>query len=102
MSQSANTPAVTLTGANTYTGTTYVNGIIVRLNSTDGPAINGPLIISGGNNNGTDSLPITNSTIVLLQNDQIAPTSDVIVNGGVVIREGNLTEVRSGGPLRLK
>jgi N-acyl-D-amino-acid deacylase len=28
--------------------------------------------------------------------------SDVIVNGGVVIRDGNLTEVRSGGPLRLK
>jgi N-acyl-D-amino-acid deacylase len=28
--------------------------------------------------------------------------SDVIVNGGVVIRDGQLTEVRSGGPLRLK
>lgn len=28
--------------------------------------------------------------------------SDVIVNGGVVIRDGNLTEVRSGGPLRVK
>ncbi|HBJ88302.1 MAG TPA: aminoacylase [Verrucomicrobiales bacterium] len=28
--------------------------------------------------------------------------SDVIVNGGVVIRDGKLTEVRSGGPLRLK
>jgi len=28
--------------------------------------------------------------------------SDVIVNGGVVIRDGNLTEVRSGGPLRTK
>lgn len=28
--------------------------------------------------------------------------SDVIVNGGVVIRDGNLTEARSGGPLRLK
>lgn len=28
--------------------------------------------------------------------------SDVIVNGGVVIRDGNLTDVRSGGPLRLK
>jgi N-acyl-D-amino-acid deacylase len=27
--------------------------------------------------------------------------SDVIVNGGVVIREGQLTEVRSGGPLRM-
>jgi len=26
--------------------------------------------------------------------------SDVIVNGGVVIREGKLTELRSGGPLR--
>jgi N-acyl-D-amino-acid deacylase len=26
--------------------------------------------------------------------------SDVIVNGGVVIRDGKLTEVRSGGPLR--
>ena len=26
--------------------------------------------------------------------------SDVIVNGGVVIREGRVTEVRSGGPLR--
>ena len=28
--------------------------------------------------------------------------SDVIVNGGVVIRDGKLTEVRSGGPLRIK
>ncbi|WP_395716815.1 amidohydrolase family protein [Prosthecobacter sp.] len=28
--------------------------------------------------------------------------TDVIVNGGAVIREGQLTEVRSGGPLRLK
>jgi N-acyl-D-amino-acid deacylase len=28
--------------------------------------------------------------------------SHVIVNGGAVIREGQLTEVRSGGPLRLK
>ncbi len=27
--------------------------------------------------------------------------SDVIVNGGVVIRDGQLTEVRSGGPLRI-
>jgi len=27
--------------------------------------------------------------------------SDVIVNGGVVIRDGKLTEVRSGGPLRM-
>ncbi|MCB1279398.1 D-aminoacylase [Prosthecobacter sp.] len=27
--------------------------------------------------------------------------SDVIVNGGVVIRDGTLTEVRSGGPLRM-
>jgi N-acyl-D-amino-acid deacylase len=28
--------------------------------------------------------------------------SEVIVNGGVVIRDGKLTEIRSGGPLRLK
>jgi N-acyl-D-amino-acid deacylase len=28
--------------------------------------------------------------------------SDVIVNGGVVIRDGKLTEARSGGPLRFK
>ncbi len=28
--------------------------------------------------------------------------SDVIVNGGVVIRDGKLTEMRSGGPLRFR
>ncbi|MBK8095116.1 MAG: autotransporter-associated beta strand repeat-containing protein [Verrucomicrobiaceae bacterium] len=81
LSQTANNPTVTVQGLNTYTGTTYVNGAIVNLNTTGANAINGNLIISGGTN-GTDSMPIANATVSLLQANQIADSSAVTINGG--------------------
>ncbi|MBL9131224.1 MAG: autotransporter-associated beta strand repeat-containing protein, partial [Verrucomicrobiaceae bacterium] len=62
VSQTANNPNITLLGVNTYTGTTYVNGVSVNLNTIGGNAIPGTLIISGGTT-GTDSMPIGNSTV---------------------------------------
>ena len=53
-----NGAAIALANANTYGGSTYVNGVITNLLNTTGSgnAIPGNLIITGGNNNGTDSL----------------------------------------------
>ena len=96
MSQTANTPTVTLTGANTYTGTTFVNGIIVNLNTTGAAAIAGNLVISGGNNNGTDSLPIANATVQLLQSNQIATTATVTINGGAQLNLNNFNNTIAG------
>ncbi len=86
MSQSTGTPTVTLAGANTYLGTTYVNGLVVNLNNIAGTgtgnAVTGNLIISGGNNNATDSLAIANAQVVNLASQQIADTASVTVRGG--------------------
>ncbi len=84
MSQSTSTPTVTLAGANTYLGTAYVNAMVVNLNnlSGSGNAINGNLVISGGNNNATDSMPIANSAVLNLASQQIADTATVTVRGG--------------------
>ncbi|WP_395730694.1 autotransporter-associated beta strand repeat-containing protein [Prosthecobacter sp.] len=84
MSQTTSTPTVTLAGANTYLGTTYANGVVVNLNNLTGAgnAISGNLIISGGNNNGTDSMPIANSQVVNLASQQVEDAATVTVRGG--------------------
>ncbi|MEI9897826.1 MAG: hypothetical protein WDN28_29210 [Chthoniobacter sp.] len=85
MSQTATIiPTVALANANTYQGTTYVNGIAVNLVNTTGAgnAIPGNLIITGGNNNGTDSLAIANVLVQNLASEQIADTATVTVRGG--------------------
>jgi autotransporter-associated beta strand protein len=82
-------PTITLTGANTYTGTTFVNNVIVNLNTPGAPAIRGNLVISGGNSNGTDSAPIANSVVTLQQNNQIATTAAVTLNGGAQLNLNN-------------
>ena len=47
---------ITLQGTNTYTGTTYVNGVNLNLNNTTGGlAIPGNIVASGNTNNGSDS-----------------------------------------------
>ena len=81
---------IQLNGTNTYTGTTYANGVNVNLNSA-GLAIPGNLIISGGTSNGTDSQTAANQTVKLLQNNQIATTADVTVNGGGMLNLNGFT-----------
>jgi hypothetical protein len=95
MSQTTNNPTITLTGANTYTGTTYINGVIVNLNTTGAPAIPGNVIVSGGNN-GSDSLPIANATVTLNQASQIAPTATVTINGGSELNLNNFNNTIAG------
>jgi autotransporter-associated beta strand protein len=96
---------ITLAGNNTYTGTTYINGVNVNLNATGGPTIPGNVIISGGTANGTDAaFPGNNSTTKLLASNQIASTANVTVNGGAVLdlngfanTINNLTFTSDGG-----
>ena len=76
------TSVIQLTGSNTYTGTTYVNGVNVSLNSPGGPAIPGNLVINGGTADGGDSQTTGNQTVTLLASNQIAPGFNVRVNGG--------------------
>ncbi|MEA3207689.1 MAG: hypothetical protein QOE70_746 [Chthoniobacter sp.] len=85
--QTGNTPTITLTGANTYTGTTYVNGLVANLNTTGAngttiTAIPGDLILNGGNNNGADSIAIGNARVTLSQSSQLSNTATVTINGG--------------------
>lgn len=59
------------TAANTYTGTTTVNGGILSLGKTAGVnAVNGDLVINTG------------AQVTLINNNQIADSSNVTVNGG--------------------
>ncbi len=92
-----------LNGSNTYTGTTYVNGLNVNLNSP-ALAIPGNLIISGGTSNGGDSQASTNQTVKLLASNQIATVANVTVNGGGMLSLNgfsntinNLTLASDGG-----
>ena len=92
-----------LNGSNTYTGTTYVNGLNVNLNSP-ALAIPGNLIISGGTSNGTDSQASTNQTVKLLASNQISTLANVTVNGGGMLSLNgfsntisNLTLASDGG-----
>jgi autotransporter-associated beta strand protein len=82
-------PQITLANANTYVGTTYVNGVILNLSNPTGTgnAITGDLVISGGTttSNGavSDSAPILSSRVINRgYSDQIADTATVTVNGG--------------------
>ena len=74
---------ITLAGSNSYSGATYVNGVVLNLNSPAGalaiPSAN--LIINGGNNNGADSLPVANASVTLLASNQINPAANVLING---------------------
>ena len=64
---------------NTYSGTTFVNGIATTLNAPFN-AIPGDLIITSGNNQGTDTL--SNVTVTQYRANQIADTSMVKLRGG--------------------
>ena len=74
--------AITLAGSNTYTGTTYVNGVIVNLNSAALAVSGTNVIISSATNNGTDSEGAGNSAVSLLANNQINPAAIITVKGG--------------------
>ncbi len=87
-SQTGNNPTIVLANANSYSGTTFVNGINVNLNSTlstagsaAGPAIPGNVVLFGGNNNGTDTMAAGNATMTLLASNQIAATANVLLDG---------------------
>ena len=84
MSQTTNTPTISLTAPNTYVGNTFVNGMVVTLNNTTGSgnAITGNLTVAGGTNAGGDSAPIANAAVRLLANNQIADSAAVTVRGG--------------------
>ena len=62
---------VTLTGANTYTGTTTVSGGTLNLNRTGGTAIVGDVLVNGG-------------TLVLQQSNQIAASKTLTVSSGTL------------------
>ncbi|OYW77350.1 MAG: hypothetical protein B7Z37_04705 [Verrucomicrobia bacterium 12-59-8] len=82
MSQSG--PTVVLANANTYLGATFVNGVNLNLANTTGAgsAILGDVILTGGTNNGFDSLAQSGATMALLAAQQLATTSNVTVRNG--------------------
>ncbi|HEX8912434.1 MAG TPA: hypothetical protein VF796_08740, partial [Humisphaera sp.] len=80
-----NNGAVTiLQGINTYTGTTYVSGQILRLNTTGGTAIPGNVIVNGTTISG-GTYVATNNGVQLSQPNQIAPAATFTINGAGVL-----------------
>jgi autotransporter-associated beta strand protein len=79
--------ALTLTAANSYLGTTYLNNINTTLNSALGPAIPGNLVMTGGVS-AADSL---NVTTTLAANNQIATGSTVTLKGGATLNLAGFT-----------
>ncbi|MEZ0275894.1 MAG: beta strand repeat-containing protein, partial [Roseimicrobium sp.] len=79
-----NTARVTLANANTYTGTTYINGVRVDLANTTGSgnAITGDLIIAGGIENTGDSSNPDAVRVLNRAHNQIADTANVTMLGG--------------------
>lgn len=75
--QGANGGEVQFSGStsNTYTGTTTVNGIILKLAKTSGNAIPGDLVLNAG--------------AIYDGNNQIADTSNVTINGGTFYQNGS-------------
>lgn len=75
--------SMTLAGNNTYTGTTYVDGVITYWNSANngGTGIPGNLIVSASTNNGQDAEQPGDSSVVFLANNQTAATSNVTLLG---------------------
>ncbi len=91
------TSNIVLTGSNTYTGTTYVNGVNLTLNNTvGGLAIPGNLIVSGGTSSGTDSQNPANQTVTLNQSNQISATATVTLNGGTALNLNNNSNALAG------
>ena len=103
-------PTITLAGNNTYTGTTFINGVNVNLstpiaNGTTITAIPGNVVISGGTSTGQDSaLASTYNTTTLTLSNEIASTANVTLNGGSILSLGansntiaNLTLNADGG-----
>ncbi len=84
---------IQVTGSNTYTGTTFVNGVNMTLNNTvGGLSVPGNLIISGNTSNGGDSQNPANQTVTLAASNQIAPTATVTLNGGTVLSLGTSSQ----------
>ena len=95
---------IQLNGANTYGGTTYVNGAILDLAAAGGVSIPGNLILNGGSANGGDSQSVANQTTRLLASNQIATTANITLNGGTLLdlngfsnTVNNLTFAADGG-----
>ncbi len=72
--EKAGSGSLTLTGTNTYTGTTLVDDGTLALDDTDGAAIQGPLVIG-------DGIGASLSAVVTTIGDQLAGTPDVTVYG---------------------
>src|SRR5213075_2123788 len=68
---------VTLSGANTYTGTTTVSAGTLNLNTAGANAVPGDLTVSG------------TGTVLLQQSNQIADAGNVVVNAGTLDIAGN-------------
>lgn len=99
---------ITLAGNNTYTGTTYVNGVIANLSSLNGgggTAISGGnVIVSGSTSNGAESATPGSAALVLQANNQINPAANVTLMGGSELNTNgfnttinNLTITNDGG-----
>ncbi|MBL9133345.1 MAG: autotransporter-associated beta strand repeat-containing protein, partial [Verrucomicrobiaceae bacterium] len=95
MSQTANTPTISLTNANTYTGNTFVNGMVLTLNNATGSgnAIPGNITVAGGTQAGGDSAPIANAAVRLLTSNQIADSATVTVRGGSQIDLNGFSDI---------
>lgn len=82
---------VVVGAGNNYVGTTYLNGAATILNAPQN-AITGDVVLTGGNNLGTDSLSINNSALDFYRANQIADTATVTLRGGVYFRTRGFNE----------
>ncbi len=80
---------LTLTNANTFTGTFYDSGVFLNLNSLVGPAIPGNVILSGSTNAGTDSLAVSTTSLNQQLPNQLAATSSITINGAAQYNMGS-------------
>jgi autotransporter-associated beta strand protein len=73
---------LTLSGSNSYTGTTTVSIGTLRLNST-----------LGGAAAGTTSVTVGGGILLISQSNQVNDSAAVTLSGGTILRGGNVSEV---------
>ncbi len=96
--------AITLANANSYVGTTYVNGVILNLGvagaTSAGNAITGDLIVTGGTTNGSAVASSLNAAVTLQASGQIADGATLTVRGGARFQGAGFDETIANLVLR--